>query len=75
MGAVLYSQVGPTLLADPTTGDPTRIPGQIVTGIGFLGAGAIIHLGRTVKGLTSAAVIWFRWTHHCRRHPPRRVGS
>jgi putative Mg2+ transporter-C (MgtC) family protein len=39
-------------------GDPSRIIGQIVTGIGFLGAGAILHGGGTVVGLTTAATIW-----------------
>ncbi len=38
--------------------DYTRIVAQIVTGVGFLGAGAIIHQGVSVKGLTSAATIW-----------------
>ena len=38
--------------------DPTRIAAQIVTGIGFLGAGAIIHYGTSVKGLTTAASLW-----------------
>jgi putative Mg2+ transporter-C (MgtC) family protein len=38
--------------------DPTRIAGQVVTGVGFLGAGAIIHQGFTVSGMTSAATIW-----------------
>jgi putative Mg2+ transporter-C (MgtC) family protein len=38
--------------------DPTRIASQVVTGIGFLGAGAIIHQGFTVTGMTSAATIW-----------------
>lgn len=32
--------------------------GQVVTGIGFIGAGTIIHHGTTVKGLTTAATIW-----------------
>lgn len=40
------------------TGDPGRIAAQIITGIGFLGAGSIIRSGATVKGLTTAATIW-----------------
>ena len=40
------------------TFDPTRIAAQIVTGIGFLGAGAIIRQGLTVRGLTTAATLW-----------------
>ena len=38
--------------------DPTRIAAQIVTGIGFLGAGAIIVRGISVRGLTTAATLW-----------------
>lgn len=38
--------------------DPTRIAAQIVTGVGFLGAGAIIRQGLTVRGLTTAATLW-----------------
>jgi putative Mg2+ transporter-C (MgtC) family protein len=38
--------------------DPTRIAAQIVTGIGFLGAGAIIRQGLSVRGLTTAASLW-----------------
>ena len=39
-------------------GDPTRIIAQIVTGIGFLGAGVILHRGVNVQGLTTAATLW-----------------
>src|SRR5919109_3383587 len=38
--------------------DPTRIAAQIVSGIGFLGAGAIIRQGLAVRGLTTAATLW-----------------
>lgn len=38
--------------------DPGRIAAQIVTGVGFLGAGTIIHQGNVVRGLTTAASIW-----------------
>ncbi|MDQ4106809.1 MAG: MgtC/SapB family protein [Actinomycetota bacterium] len=38
--------------------DPTRIAAQIVTGIGFLGAGAIIRQGIDIRGLTTAASLW-----------------
>lgn len=40
------------------TFDPTRIAAQIVTGVGFLGAGAILVRGRSVHGLTTAATLW-----------------
>ncbi|MBK9018021.1 MAG: MgtC/SapB family protein [Saprospiraceae bacterium] len=39
-------------------GDATRIVGQVATGIGFLGAGVILHRGLNVQGLTTAATIW-----------------
>jgi len=39
--------------------DPGRIAAGIVTGIGFLGAGAIIRIGDLVRGLTTAGCIWF----------------
>lgn len=39
-------------------GDPARIAAQVVSGIGFLGAGAIIRLGIDVRGLTTAASLW-----------------
>jgi putative Mg2+ transporter-C (MgtC) family protein len=42
----------------PRTVDPTRIAAQIVTGVGFLGAGSILRQGELVRGLTTAASIW-----------------
>ncbi len=45
-------------LSSGSGGDPTRIAAQIVTGIGFLGAGAIMRTGADVRGLTTAATIW-----------------
>jgi len=41
-----------------TAFDPTRIAAQIVTGIGFLGAGAILRQGFSIRGLTTAAGLW-----------------
>lgn len=38
--------------------DPGRIAAQVVTGIGFIGAGAIIRSGTSIKGLTTAAGLW-----------------
>jgi len=38
--------------------DPTRIAAQIVTGIGFLGAGTILRQGMSIRGLTTAATLW-----------------
>ena len=40
------------------TVDPTRIAAQVITGVGFLGAGTILRAGPTVKGLTTAASLW-----------------
>ncbi len=44
--------------ADARVGDPTRVIGAILTGIGFLGAGLIVQTGMNVRGLTTAATIW-----------------
>jgi putative Mg2+ transporter-C (MgtC) family protein len=41
-----------------TAFDPTRIAAQIVTGIGFLGAGVIIRQGLSIRGVTTAAGLW-----------------
>jgi len=41
-----------------TNADPTRLAAQVISGIGFLGAGSIIKDGPTVKGLTTAASLW-----------------
>ncbi len=46
----------PQVLGQPL--DPGRLAGQVVSGIGFLGAGAILRLGVSVRGLTTAASIW-----------------
>ena len=56
VGSCIYVLINVILTKD--TGDPTRIIGQIVTGIGFLGAGVILHRGLNVQGLTTAATIW-----------------
>jgi len=48
----------PQTFPDFKNGDPGRIAAQVVSGIGFLGAGAIFKLGVNVKGLTTAATIW-----------------
>jgi len=47
-----------TGLIPGSTGDPGRIAAQVVTGIGFLGAGTILHSRGHITGLTSAAMIW-----------------
>jgi putative Mg2+ transporter-C (MgtC) family protein len=65
MGAALFTLVSAYAWADwrfstpnGLVFDPTRIAAQIVTGIGFLGAGAIIRQGLSVRGLTTAATLW-----------------
>lgn len=55
-GACLFTGLG--LIPFGKNVDPTRIAAAIVTGIGFLGAGAILRQGEDVKGLTTAASIW-----------------
>ena len=45
-------------LAEASGGDPSRVAAQIVTGIGFLGAGAIMRTRSGVQGLTTAATVW-----------------
>ncbi|HEX9705089.1 MAG TPA: MgtC/SapB family protein [Gemmatimonadales bacterium] len=56
MGSVIFTQLSLTL-GGPTA-DPTRVAAQIVTGVGFIGAGTILHARGAVVGLTSAATIW-----------------
>ena len=61
VGATLITIVSIAMARDLGTdriADPTRITANIVTGIGFLGGGAILRMGATVKGLTTAACIW-----------------
>jgi putative Mg2+ transporter-C (MgtC) family protein len=65
LGAALFTMVGAYGLAafvppdEPNTSfDPMRVAAQIVTGIGFLGAGAIIRQGVNIRGLTTAASLW-----------------
>jgi len=61
VGATLLTIVSISMsrdLGNERLTDPTRIAAQIVSGIGFLGGGAILRLGATVKGLTTAAAIW-----------------
>ena len=55
IGAALFTIAGSIAF---TGGDPTRIAAGVVAGIGFLGAGAILHRHRNVEGLTTAATMW-----------------
>jgi putative Mg2+ transporter-C (MgtC) family protein len=65
LGSALFTMVGAYGFHDFLVGggaivraDPSRIAAQIVTGIGFLGAGVIFRQGFTVRGLTTAASLW-----------------
>jgi putative Mg2+ transporter-C (MgtC) family protein len=61
LGSALFTVLsiygfGPTFPAGPV--DPSRVAAQIVSGIGFLGAGAILKDGFSIRGLTTAASLW-----------------
>lgn len=60
VGAALFTLVGAYGFSEfpGRTIDPSRIAAQVVTGIGFLGAGVIFRQGFTVRGLTTAASLW-----------------
>lgn len=59
VGATLFTLMSVQLAFEgPGHGDPTRVAAQIASGIGFLGAGTILHARGAVTGLTSAATIW-----------------
>lgn len=54
LGSTLYCLISHVI----TQGDPTRIVGQVITGVGFIGAGLIFRGKDHVHGLTTAATIW-----------------
>jgi putative Mg2+ transporter-C (MgtC) family protein len=56
LGSALFTLVSIALA--PEGADPTRVIAQVVTGIGFLGAGAIMRTDAGVQGLTTAATVW-----------------
>lgn len=56
--AMLLSIYVPQEYMGLKNGDPGRIAAQVITGIGFLGGGAMIHMKGAVRGLTTAAGIW-----------------
>jgi putative Mg2+ transporter-C (MgtC) family protein len=56
LGTAMFVRLGAGAVTE--SADPTRVIGQVVTGIGFLGAGVIMTRGGLVTGVTSAAVIW-----------------
>ena len=57
LGSTLFTVMSIDLSVS-SGGDPTRVAAQIVTGIGFLGAGAIMRTDGGIRGLTTAAMIW-----------------
>jgi putative Mg2+ transporter-C (MgtC) family protein len=57
-GAALFTIAG-AYAFEGSDVDPTRVAAQVVTGIGFIGAGAMIRTGFTVSGITTAATLWF----------------
>ncbi len=56
LGAALYTIISVFGFGDRA--DPARVAAQVVVGIGFIGAGAILHSRTSVSGLTTAASIW-----------------
>lgn len=56
LGAALFTVV--SIYGFSPSGDPTRVAAMIVSGIGFLGAGAVLHQRESVHGLTTAASLW-----------------
>lgn len=59
MGAAMVMMTGQYMFIHFQTGDPARLGAQVVSGIGFLGAGSIIIAGKTkIRGLTTAAGLW-----------------
>src|SRR6478735_2577952 len=59
IGAALFTIAGAYGFADlPPAGDPSRVAGQVASGVGFIGAGVILRHGLDVRGLTTAATLW-----------------
>ncbi len=59
LGAAVFTVVGIHGFGGPGPGvDPSRVAAQVVSGIGFLGAGAILKYGTSIRGLTTAASLW-----------------
>jgi putative Mg2+ transporter-C (MgtC) family protein len=60
LGSAIFTELSIYGFAATTTApiDPSRVAAQIVSGIGFLGAGAILKYGTSIRGLTTAASLW-----------------
>jgi putative Mg2+ transporter-C (MgtC) family protein len=57
LGASLFTMAG-IIGFGGGAGDPARVAAQVVTGIGFIGAGAILRTGLSVRGITTATTLW-----------------
>lgn len=63
VGAAAFALTGVRVIEDYASGggtvsDPTRVLSYIISGVGFLGAGAILHSKKSVRGLTTASSVW-----------------
>jgi putative Mg2+ transporter-C (MgtC) family protein len=59
LGTALFVRLGVVLSqVDGGKGDASRVLGQVVTGIGFLGGGVIMAHGESIRGVTTATVVW-----------------
>lgn len=61
LGSAMFTIAGAYGFDDVNSGanvDPTRIAAQVATGVGFIGAGAILRHGLTVRGVTTASTVW-----------------
>ena len=58
LGTQVFIRLSLNMAVEGVMVDPTRVLGQVVTGVGFLGAGVILGKGGSVTGVTSAAVVW-----------------
>ena len=63
VGAAAFALLGEELLvaraaSEGVTAEPTRVLAYIISGVGFLGAGTILHSKKSISGLTTAATIW-----------------
>jgi putative Mg2+ transporter-C (MgtC) family protein len=56
LGTTVFIRLG--IVVAGSGGDPTRVLGQVVTGVGFIGAGVMLAREGLIRGVTSAAVIW-----------------
>lgn len=58
VATAVFVHAGGYVVADHADADPTRVVGQVITGVGFLGAGAVMQHKGAVQGMTTAATVW-----------------